>query len=122
MKLTIAQAKTTERKPSQALLDQRKRLEEAALPAPTDIKVEVTQIGSLGAEWITPPNPTEAVILYFHGGGFTKGSLTTHRELVSRIARASGARLLQVDYRLAPESQYPGQQQDAMDAYRFVLD
>ena len=42
------------------------------------------------------------VILYFHGGGYCIGSAQTHRDLVSRICIAAGARALSVDYRLAP--------------------
>ena len=40
--------------------------------------------------------------------------------MVSRLARASGARALSIDYRLAPESPFPAPVEDALDAYRWL--
>jgi acetyl esterase/lipase len=61
------------------------------------------------------------VILYLHGGGYMLGSIHTHRELVSRLSRAAGARGLLIDYRLAPEHPFPAAVDDALAAYRFLL-
>jgi acetyl esterase/lipase len=108
--------------PGEALLQQRRRMDETALAVEPDIGLEPVTIGDLRAEWIVPPDASKAVIVYFHGGGFTKGSLASHREMISRIARAGRAKVLQVDYRLAPEHQYPAQQEDAMAAYHFLID
>ncbi|MEA1969684.1 MAG: alpha/beta hydrolase fold domain-containing protein, partial [Thermodesulfobacteriota bacterium] len=72
----------------------------------TDKKVDFKKfhIDSIPAAWITPGNVTEKrVILYLHGGGFVAGSITSHRDLATRIAKASKAKVLIIDYRLAPE-------------------
>ncbi len=52
----------------------------------------------LEATWLTPPNAGEAVLLYFHGGGFVFGSLRTHGTLIGALARAARARTLAVEY------------------------
>src|SRR5206468_1777881 len=72
--------------------------------------------------WITAPGADEgAAILYLHGGGYVIGSIATHRELACRLSRASGARVLVIDYRLAPEHPFPAAVDDAVAAYRWLL-
>ena len=60
-------------------------------------------------------------IVYFHGGGYATGSADLFRGLASHLARATRARVLNVDYRLAPEHRFPAAIDDAIAAYRFVL-
>lgn len=59
--------------------------------------------------------------MHFHGGGYALCSSTTHRMMISEIARASGARGLGVDYRLAPEHPYPAALDDCESAYHGIL-
>ncbi|MGH7967034.1 MAG: alpha/beta hydrolase, partial [Candidatus Binatia bacterium] len=61
-------------------------------------------------------------ILYFHGGGYVMGSLTTHRSLVGEISRAAQAAVLLVDYRLAPECPFPAAVEDGVASFRWLLD
>ncbi len=61
-------------------------------------------------------------ILYFHGGGFRLGSVSSHRELIARISEASRCRVLAINYRLAPEHRFPAPVEDAIAAYRWMLD
>lgn len=61
-------------------------------------------------------------VLYLHGGGYVLGSMDTHRELAAQIAHRANARVLVIDYRLAPETQYPGALDDTEQAYRWLLD
>ena len=60
-------------------------------------------------------------ILYLHGGGFVTGSSSLYRHLTWRLAAAARARLLSVDYRLAPEHPFPAALEDAVAAYRWLL-
>jgi epsilon-lactone hydrolase len=64
----------------------------------------------------------EDVILYFHGGAYTLGSATGSVGLASNLARNAGTRVVSVDYRLAPEHPYPAALEDAVAAYRGLLD
>jgi acetyl esterase/lipase len=91
-------------------------------PVPADVVRESTTAGRVPAEWISVPGcRSDRAVLYLHGGGYVVGSLNTHRELASRIARATAARVLVVDYRLAPENPFPAAVDDATAAYRWLL-
>jgi monoterpene epsilon-lactone hydrolase len=89
---------------------------------PADVICEKVSAGGVNAEWIAAPGATaDTVILYLHGGGYVIGSINTHRAMVSRIARASNARALSIDYRLAPEHPFPAALEDAIASYRWLL-
>jgi acetyl esterase len=60
--------------------------------------------------------------VFFHGGGFVIGDLETHDGLCRRLAAWSGARVLAVDYRLAPEHPFPAAHDDALAAVRWAFD
>lgn len=62
------------------------------------------------------------LILFFHGGGFVLGSRGSHDSAVRALALASGADVLSVDYRLAPEAKFPAAVDDAVAAWRFAVD
>lgn len=65
--------------------------------------------------------PAPAVV-FFHGGGFVLGDLDTHDVLCRRLAASSRCRVLSVDYRLAPEDQFPAAHRDAMAAWQWATD
>lgn len=89
---------------------------------PKDVKCEPVDAGGVPAEWITTPNSiNKNVILYFHGGGFVAGSIKTHRDLVARISRVSKARILIIDYKLAPEHPFPAGLDDCVTAYKWLI-
>lgn len=102
--------------------ERRAGMESTAAPVPDDVTVERVDAGGVPSDWVSAPgaDATKAV-LYLHGGGYAIGSALTHRELASRISRASGARVLVVDYRLAPEHPFPAAVDDAVAAYRWML-
>jgi len=81
------------------------------------------EAGGVPAMWIRPHRAAQdRVIVAFHGGGFVGGSLYTHRKLFGHLAKAASVRALLVHYRLAPEFAYPAQIEDAVAAYRWVVD
>jgi acetyl esterase len=59
-------------------------------------------------------------MLYLHGGGFVLGSPSTHDRLTRELAHAIGARVLSLDYALAPEHPYPQGLDDCVDAARWI--
>jgi epsilon-lactone hydrolase len=73
-------------------------------------------------EWIRPPEPGTGAILYLHGGGYAFCSPRTHRMITSRLAADTGLPVLVPRYRLAPEHPFPAAFDDALDAYRWLLD
>ena len=59
-------------------------------------------------------------LVYFHGGGFTIGSIQTHNVLCRELARMGHCAVISVDYRLAPEHRFPVATNDAWDAVQWV--
>jgi epsilon-lactone hydrolase len=89
---------------------------------PRGIHLEPFSISNIPAEWIVPNDADHSRIIYYlHGGGYVLGSIATHRSLAARIAVASKARLLIINYRLAPEYPFPAALQDALEGYRWLI-
>lgn len=61
------------------------------------------------------------LMLYFHGGGFVCCDIDTHDSICSWLAQSSGGRVLSVSYRLAPETPFPGQIEDARAACAWAF-
>ena len=79
--------------------------------------------GGVPAEWIDDEGGNRgSVVLYLHGGGYVAGSIDSHRNLTGHLTRAMGCRVLALHYRLAPEHPHPAPLQDAVAAYRWLLD
>jgi acetyl esterase len=62
------------------------------------------------------------VIVYFHGGGFSIGSITSHENITRSIARAASCVVISVEYRLAPEHPFPAGFDDAYTAVEWVAE
>ncbi|MCZ4352176.1 alpha/beta hydrolase [Roseovarius aestuarii] len=62
------------------------------------------------------------LILYFHGGGYVFGSPQTHRAMVAHLAARTRLKAILPRYRLAPENPFPAALEDALTAYRAVMD
>ena len=78
---------------------------------------------TIPALWASRGRPDRRkVILYLHGGAYLAGSSRTHRHLAAALAGAAGTRALVPDYRLAPEHPFPAAVEDAVAAYRHLLD
>ena len=64
----------------------------------------------------------EAVVLYFHGGGFILGGLDSHDDVCADICGRTGFEVVSIDYRLAPEHVHPAAFEDAIAAYEWSAD
>ena len=64
----------------------------------------------------------DPLVIYFHGGGYRIASALAYRAYCSHFAARAGARVLNVDYRLAPEHPFPAAVDDALSAYQWALD
>jgi acetyl esterase/lipase len=94
----------------------------ANVPLAAEVRFEPATLGGVPCEWCTPRerSPTRTLV-YLHGGGYVIGSVAGYRDLLSRLALGAEARVLGVDYRLAPEHPFPAQQADCLAATRAVL-
>jgi acetyl esterase/lipase len=78
-------------------------------------------VGGIAGEWVTAEDvPTIATLLYLHGGGYFACTPQTHRAVTSSFALA-GFKTFAADYRLAPEHPFPAGLEDAVAAYRGLL-
>lgn len=74
------------------------------------------------AIWCTPLSASSSrVILYLHGGGFVGGSPSSHRKLAAHLAKRAGCHAIVIDYRRAPEHQFPKQIEDAIATYKWLI-
>jgi acetyl esterase len=102
----------------------------AATPTPPQIGsvrdlVAETAAGTIPLRLYRPAGVSDATplpaYLYFHGGGWVIGDLETHDVLCRQLTAASGASVISVDYRLAPEHKFPAAADDAWAATRWVV-
>ena len=90
--------------------------------APDGVTCTPAEAGGVSAEWSVAAGVDEAkVVLYVHGGGYVMGSAGSHRDVTGRLSKAAGARVLSLNYRLAPEHPFPAPVDDAVAAYRWLL-
>lgn len=86
-----------------------------------DAQVKPIEVEGIPCEWIQAPGADpDRRLLYLHGGGWTAGSLDSHRPLSARISAATGCAVLAVDYRLAPENAFPAGLDDCIAAYQWL--
>ncbi|MGE0485005.1 MAG: alpha/beta hydrolase [Gammaproteobacteria bacterium] len=111
-------------RPDAPLAEMRKGLDAmgGAVPGLPGITASAVDAGGVAAEWIEPAeHDAGRVLLYLHGGGYVLGSVQSHRPMIERLAVACRARVLALNYRLAPESPFPAAVDDAVAAYRWLL-
>lgn len=89
------------------------RVEDFAIPARDGARLPARLYAPTGASGLP-------LLLYLHGGGFTIGSIDTHDTLCRMLAHLSGAAVLTLDYRLAPEHRFPVAVNDAWDALAWL--
>jgi monoterpene epsilon-lactone hydrolase len=92
-------------------------------PPPADVTVTAAALGSVPTAEITVDGvEPRHIVLYFHGGVYVMGDASASADLASQIGRRIRAKAISVDYRLAPEHPYPAAVDDALAAYKALLD
>jgi epsilon-lactone hydrolase len=93
------------------------------MPVPAQVEGTSTIIAGRRAVIVEPEESARpGTILYFHGGSFMLGSPETAMALTANLVVRTGIRAISLDYRLAPEHPYPAGINDAVAAYRALLD
>jgi len=93
------------------------------MPVPAQVEATSTIIAGRRAIIVEPEQQAKpGTILYFHGGSFMLGSPETAMSLTANLVVCTGIRAISLDYRLAPEHPYPAAINDAVAAYRALLD
>ncbi|MCB9598467.1 MAG: alpha/beta hydrolase [Sandaracinaceae bacterium] len=89
---------------------------------PDDLELEPTRLGGVPCLWIRPRAADPArTLVYLHGGGYSIGSIHSHQDFITRLAREAGVYAVAVDYRLAPEHPYPAALEDARRVWSALL-
>ena len=92
-----------------------------------DVQVRDTVVagahGLIPARVYSPPGASGPLplMVFFHGGGFVVGSVTSHDGICRFLSRHAGVRIVSVEYALAPENPYPAAVDDTYAAYQYVL-
>jgi monoterpene epsilon-lactone hydrolase len=104
--------------------EQRRLLREllSGQPLPADVTVTAAALGGVPTAEITVDGvEPRHVVLYFHGGVYVMGDAFLAADLASQVGRRTSAKVISVDYRLAPENPYPAAVDDALAAYQALL-
>jgi acetyl esterase/lipase len=105
--------------------EQRRLLKEvsSAQPLPPDVTVTAAALGGVPTAEITVEGiEPRHVVLYFHSGVYVIGDAFIAADLASQVGRRTDAKVISVDYRLAPEHPYPAAVDDALAAYEALID
>lgn len=95
----------------------------ATLPVGDDVTLTPSKLGGVPALDIEVDGADgDGVILYLHGGAYVVGSARTGANLAVPLARRTGVRAISLDYRLAPENPFPAAVDDALAAYRELIE
>jgi epsilon-lactone hydrolase len=112
--------------PADSDVDEQRRLLRALLsaqPLPADVIVTSAELGGVPTAEITVDGvEPRHIVLYFHGGVYVMGDAALAADLASQVGRRMQAKVISVDYRLAPEHPYPAAVDDALAAYQALLD
>jgi epsilon-lactone hydrolase len=121
----LAFLKSNDAPADMSMAEQRARMDSLAnfFPVPDGTEVEPATLGGVKGDWVVARGARrDAAVLYLHGGGYTVGSPLSHRHLVAAIGAAAGVSVFAPDYRLAPEHPFPAAVDDAVAAYKGLID
>jgi epsilon-lactone hydrolase len=91
-------------------------------PADGSVEISEEQIEGVTCYWFVPDNfDKNRIVVYLHGGMFVLGSIETYRAMVSHFASAFSAKVLFIEYALAPEKPFPNGVNDVLKVYRDLI-
>lgn len=94
----------------------------SSVPSPIAATHTPVDAGGVRAVWIAAPGVAQdRVVMYLHGGGYVFGGPRSHGALAAQFSKSANARVLFVDYRLAPEHPFPAAVEDSLAAWRWLL-
>jgi acetyl esterase/lipase len=94
----------------------------AQFPTPVGIEMRPVTAGGVPSLAFGRDAGELPAVLHLHGGGYVVGSAYGYRPLAGALAAAAGSTVLVPDYRLAPEHPFPAAVDDAVAAYRWLLE
>eukprot|EP01118_Nematostelium_gracile_P012949 TRINITY_DN4814_c0_g1_i1.p1 TRINITY_DN4814_c0_g1~~TRINITY_DN4814_c0_g1_i1.p1 ORF type:complete len:362 (-),score=93.79 TRINITY_DN4814_c0_g1_i1:22-1107(-) len=108
---------------AKSLREARKIANRTVGPIIKNTTIEPVKIRYLECEWIYAPSAkgSERVIYFLHGGGYFTGSVKMYRGILSKISHEANAKVFAINYRLAPETKFPGALEDAIEGYQWLL-
>jgi len=93
------------------------------IPAAHGVSYEKAEVGGVPGWWCRPGNtPTDAAILYFHGGAYVVGSALAYRHFVGQVAARAKVAAFVPEYGLAPEHPFPAAVDHAQAAYKGLVE
>lgn len=93
-----------------------------AFVLPDGVQVRPDRLDGVIVEWVIPDGAADAPVLFhLHGGGYVLGNPASSRPFTTAFALKSGAKVVSIDYRLAPEYPFPAAVTDSVKAYRALL-
>jgi acetyl esterase/lipase len=95
---------------------------ESMLPPAPGVTIEDTTVAGRPARWLVPEGTGGTTVVHLHGGGYVIGSSRSHTPFGTHLAATLGARVLLVEYRLAPEDPAPAAIEDTVAAYKSLLE
>jgi len=107
------------------VLQSRKSYDQKPHPYDYEPSVSITpvMIEGVNCYWFTPVDPPPGrIIIFLHGGGFAMGSVKTHGRMVTHFAKELQAKILFIEYALAPENPFPAGLNDVVTVYRELTD
>ncbi len=101
----------------------RARMDKAGrqMPMPKGVVVTTVVVGGIDGLSFALEGARQGVLVYLHGGGYSRGSALSHRALVARMAKAFSLNAISVNYRMAPEHPCPAAIEDAVCAIQAVM-
>jgi len=95
----------------------------ARFEMPEGISIKKLNVEGIETEWMIPPDAhANEIILYLHGGGYVMGDIENYRSFVAKLALESGAKVLIINYSLAPEKPYPAALEDSLKVYTWLTE